>query len=845
MAKQRAWHFHSFMFSLVVAVGVLRSDLAEGSTLVVYNNNDAGAGSLRQALQDNGGLGGGNTVVFSNSVVGTIALNSALSITADVAIAGPGASVLTISGGTVDRVFNITGGAVTLSGLTIANGHTTGNGGGVFVGTSSPFTIQSCVFSNNSTANSGGALSCAPVATILNSTFVNNTAVTGGGGIYNYNALSISNCTFTGNVATSGVSGMGGAIFAFQSGGGNTELYACTIVSNTAAAGAGGVQRFNLGVFVRNCIIAHNSAPSNPDVASAFASQGYNLIGNAGTSTGWTGVGDQVGSSSSPIDPLVGPLQDNGGPTPTMALLAGSPAIDQAKSAGLAVDQRGRPRPYDNPTIPNATGGDGTDIGAVELSPTTHVVTNNNDNGAGSLRQAIFDARGPDGDTITFSSNVVGTIILTNGEFAFGNGLNINGPGANVLVVSGNNMSRVFHPTGGPVNISGLSVWNGRVVGTNEPVGQNGENVRGGGVLNEGNLTLTSCILSNNTALGGQGGSQDQSGLSGNGGNGFGGGVCNLGTLSLAQCTLIANAGIGGQGGPVTDGQFPGTGGQGWGGGLYTEGPVSLSRCTVSGNNGTAGTGPGGPGGGVGGGLYSTASLNLTNCTVASNTASGSSFDSGGGIANFGSLIIRNCTVAGNHATSDGGLTGGGDLGNTILAGNTGSPSPDTSGTVTSSDYNLLQNTNGCSFTGSTTHSITGVDPKLGPLQDNGGPTFTMALLAGSPALDRGKSFGVTTDQRGAPRPFNFGAVSGALPGDGSDIGAFEAGRPRLTIQALAGGAVLSWPSYYGGFSVISVTNLASTNWVSIPGIPLVMSSQYVVTNSPVSGRKFYRLVQP
>ena len=86
----------------------------------------------------------------------------------------------------------------------------------------------------------------------------------------------------------------------------------------------------------------------------------------------------------------------------------------------------------------------------------------------------------------------------------------------------------------------------------------------------------------------------------------------------------------------------------------------------------------------------------------------------------------------------------------------------------------------------------------LGPLQDNGGPTLTHALLPGSPALDAGLG-GPATDQSGAPRPVDDPAIPNASPGDGSDIGAFESGRPRLAIHKVASAAVLSWLSYYGG----------------------------------------------
>ena len=75
------------------------------------------------------------------------------------------------------------------------------------------------------------------------------------------------------------------------------------------------------------------------------------------------------------------------------------------------------------------------------------------------------------------------------------------------------------------------------------------------------------------------------------------------------------------------------------------------------------------------------------------------------------------------------------------------------------------------------------------------------------------------------------------------DIGAFEFGRPRLAIQKVASAAVLSWPSYYGGFAVQSVTNLGLSNaWTTVAGTPVVSGNQYLFTNSPIAGNKFYRL---
>ena len=99
-----------------------------------------------------------------------------------------------------------------------------------------------------------------------------------------------------------------------------------------------------------------------------LTSQGFNLIGNnSGATITPAQFSDQIGTAGSPIDPLLGPLQNNGGPTLTRALLSGSPAMDKGHSSGLATDQRGFPRTFDDPMIPNATDGDGTDIGAFEL----------------------------------------------------------------------------------------------------------------------------------------------------------------------------------------------------------------------------------------------------------------------------------------------------------------------------------------------------------------------------------------------------------------------------------------------------------------------------------------------
>jgi hypothetical protein len=124
---------------------------------------------------------------------------------------------------------------------------------------------------------------------------------------------------------------------------------------------------------VRNSIIAGNFwyglyTYTNSELTGAFISEGYNLVASGDGGTGFTnGVNhDQVGTGVAPLDPKLGSLQDNGGPTWTYALRFDSPAIDAGHSGGLLTDQRGGVRPYVKPGNTNVLAGDGSDIGAFE-----------------------------------------------------------------------------------------------------------------------------------------------------------------------------------------------------------------------------------------------------------------------------------------------------------------------------------------------------------------------------------------------------------------------------------------------------------------------------------------------
>lgn len=785
-----------------------------------------------------------------------------------------------------------------------------GYGGGIAnLGTATVLIQDSLVVSNASLGGSGGAFDGGGQAwggaiytegtlLITYSTIEANvaTGAPGGGGlgtgaggaIYNVGGMSIKQSTIVSNVAAGPGVNYGGAIEDY----GTTTIHDCTIAGNQASYG-GGIT----GGTIYNTILAGNSAGiSGPDGFGTIVSGDYNLIQNpSGITFSGTTTHNVTGKN-----PLLGPLQYNGNegnqfPSTvvmlTMAPLPGSPVIDQGYS-GLYDDQRGFRRVY-NTIIPNAAGGNGADIGAVEIHPATVMVLNNKDSGPGSLRQAILDNNGlGGGNTITFTNNVTGSITLSNGELAVSAPVTILGPGASTLAVSANHNGRVFDILAGPANISGLTLRDGLIVGTPGVPGQIGSDGRGGGIFNQDTLILSNCLILSNRVVGGLGGSAT-TGTAGNGGKGMGGGIYNAagnlnviqcsfagnssmggtggnatsgyagyagnglggaictisGTNILTGCTLMNGSAMGGQGGVATGGGSPGIGGQGYGGGLYSESTVGFINSTVSGNDATAGTGDGGPGGGIGGGVYNVSDLSLTNCTIANNNAGGSSYDSGGGLYNEGTLQVFNSTIAGNQADYGGGVEGNFTAGNTILAGNTATTAgPDGSGTMNSDDYNLIQTFSGLSIVGVTTHVIVGQNPLLGPLADNGGPTMTMALLSGSPATDQGKDFGTATDQRGMPRPYDLFSVANAGGGDGSDIGAFEfLPTPRLNIQRADGNhVVLYWTADAAGYRLVSATNLSpAINWTNVTSARVTMGNQVYTTNSIAGASQFYELIFP
>jgi hypothetical protein len=770
------------------------------------------------AVSDNSaGYGGGLSSSFD-----TLTLTDC-AVTGNTAVASSG-NFASPNGGGV----NVAGGTVSLVACTVSGNSAAGSGGGLYVFEGATVTLTNATVSGNSTAGSGGGLyaSAGGTVTLTNATVSGNSAGSGGGLANDQSTLTLTNTTVTAN----------------------------------SAAVAGGLFTNGGTAFLTNTIVAGQT--SGGDVIGTITGGSNNLVGDG---SGMTGIsngsqGNQVGTAGAPIDPLLAALGDYGGPTPTMPLLPGSPAIGGGTSgAGIpTTDQRGFGRV-------------GVfDIGAFQVQAAALVV-NTTAGGAGSdpgqlsLRQAVNLASVlPGAESISFDPAVFGTlqtITLTTGPLVLTDQATITiiGPGASLLTVSGNQTRRVFDVQGGSVALSGLTISGGKadfgagvynsggtLTLSDCTISGSTATSNGGGLCNSGGtLTLTDCTLSDNTATIHGGGLCNSGGtltltncaLSGNTAGTSGGGLCNIGgTLTLFDCTLSGNtAGIAGgglfafnlglttlSGGTVTGNSAGNDGynsdhayggglgaaiggsltlsnvtvsgnsvlsyltGYSYGGGLISlpGGSLTLSNVTVTGNSAPNGDGAGldnrggtimltdctisgnradrfgggldtdggkngggsttlidcaliGNGADTGGGLSNRSSTTtLTNCTVSGNLAGAdSSGVQGGGLYNGyagypslgfpgGTLMLTGCTVSGNI---NGGLNQNGSttaLTNTIVAGNSGG---DTSGV----DDRIFESS-----------SLIGVDPKLAPLGDYGGPTPTMPLLPGSPAI--GKAGAVT-----------------------------------------------------------------------------------------------------
>ncbi len=360
--------------------------------------------------------------------------------------------------------------------------------------------------------------------------------------------------------------------------------------------------------------------------------------------------------------------------------------------------------------------------------PTSLVVTTLNDSGPGSLREALGLIA--DGGTITFDPSLAGgTLVLTSGQLTISSGVTIDASAAAPVTISAGGASRV------------LQVGAGAVVNINDVVIRDGVAApQGGGILNSGVLSLDRVVVTNNVENSAGPPSFDLGG----------GGIYNTdsSTLNLTDSTVSDN----------TSTNQPG-------GGIYGffNSTVNITRSTISGNLS----------GDVAGGLRMLSNATIVNSTFSGNTST--AWHGGGIFHTDGNLIVTNSTFAGNNApagTASGilvatfGAPASATLTNNVLAGFGGAFACSIEGggaaTITSGGGNVISD-GSCNPAGSD-QSFT--DPLLGALADNGGPTLTHALGAGSPAIDAADAGACpATDQRGVARP----------QGAGCDAGAYEA----------------------------------------------------------------------
>ncbi len=462
---------------------------------------------------------------------------------------------------------------------------------------------------------------------------------------------------------------------------------------------------------------------------------------------------------------------------------------------------------------------------AAALTVTSLLDNTTNGDSVCTLREAITaaetnadfnecNATGYGADTITFG--VAGTIVLSSTLPTITSSVGLTIDGGNVITISGNNAVQVFNVFGtGRLTLQNLAIRNG-----------NAGSGDGGGISNNGELTITNSTVFSNTGNFGAGISSSgklilaNTSIYSNAGT-MGGAIYSSGSFTLANSNIYSNSATNGAGifttgsiGLLTNVNLSYNHATNDGGGIRNyAGPsvLTVSNSNIFSNTAASGAGISNDYGmlflqdsnlssnsatSTGGGIYNAATMTMTGTSLYSNAAT-----SGGGVFNSSSftLTITNSTFHGNNATANGGAffnfagtltmtnatlannraptgSGGGiyrasgtvTLRSTIVANNTASAGANCFGAIASQGYNL-DSANTCAF--AATGDITNTNPLLGPLGNHGGPTLAMPLFIGSLAIDHipngtnGCDTTIKSDQRGYPRPININCDIGAVEG--------------------------------------------------------------------------------
>ncbi len=751
------------------------------SMLTVSSTNDSGTGSLRAAVNQANSDGGGDTIVFSSlfNTPQTITLTSGQlelkGTTAPTTITGPAAGV-TVSGNNASRVFQVDSGVTaTISGLTITGGNafisstfdggglanlgtvtvsgctftsnSASNGGGLDNETGGTATVLGSTFTSNSASNNnGGGLDNSGTATVSDSTFTSNSAVFGGG-IANESGgtATVSDSTFTGNFATP-ASTPSGSVFGGDGGGlyngGTATVLGSTFTSNSASSDGGGIDNFGTATvlgssFTSNSAvfgggIANESSGTATVLGSSFTSNSANGNGGGLDNSGTATVSGSTFTSNSAVDG--GGLANNSGTATVLgSTFTSNFASGTSTSGGL--------------------GGGIANFGTATVSGSTFT---GNFATPASTSGSVFGGEG--GGVLNSGTATVLGSTFTSNSATFGGGVFNSG----TVTVSGSTF------TGNSASNSGGGLYNGGTATVSDcSFTSNSANLCGG-IENYGTATVIGSTFTSNFAGVKGGGLENETGgtatvsdstFTSNSAGTLGGGIENYGTATVSDSTFTSNSASSGNGGGI-DNESGGT--------------ATVSGSTFSSNSATDG-----------GGIDNNGTLTLTNSTLSGNSAN----DSGGGIDNesseggIGTLTLTNSTLSGNSAANDGGgidNNGMATLNNTIVANSPSGGDVANFATLTGS-HNLIED-----GSGGLAGTITG-DPKLGPLANNGGSTQTMALLAGSPAINAGDNalavdpttgLPLATDQRGAP----FVRIAGGTV----DIGAYEAQTLNLVVTTTA-----------------------------------------------------------
>ncbi|BBC23127.1 haemagglutination activity domain protein [Pseudanabaena sp. ABRG5-3] len=475
-------------------------------TFTATNINDAGAGSLRQAILDANALAGADTIRFDptafNGAQAAITLASTLAInttTGDLNISGAfGASNVTVSGNNAVGVFDIVGnGNTTFDSLRIINGKGV-NGGGITNNGSGALIIINSTISSNTATNSGGGIASNGAVTLTNSIVSSNAAIDGGGIVSN-GVVTLTNSTVSSNTATNN----GGGIIS----NGAVTLTNSTVSSNTANTGGGIIS--NGAVTLTNSTVSSNTAIDGGGIFGGGAVTLTNSTVSDNTATNDGGGIVSTGAVTLTNSTVSGNRANTGGGI----VSTGAVTLTNSTVSGNTATNDGGGIVSNAVTLTNSTvsgntannGGGIVSTGLVTLTNSTVSGNTANTNGGGIVSNAVTLTNSTvSSNTATNGGGIVsnGVVTLTNSTVS-SNTANTGGGGivSNAVTLTNSTVSS------NRANIGGGIFSTGSVTLTNSTVSSNTANIAGGGIVGNNGGTITNSTITNNTAnIGGVGG---------------------------------------------------------------------------------------------------------------------------------------------------------------------------------------------------------------------------------------------------------------------------------------------------------------------------------------------------